>query len=137
MRKRDLERENNREKANFIYANSGIICTKIQNENFRQDTLNELQSLLLYNDSLENMKATMESLCNKSNFVNFYINNYFNSISIIFELCHQINESNLDLETKKKLRNKLRIYTRYFKVDEQDDLRKNNKFVKIKKQVLK
>lgn len=137
MRKRDLKRENNREKANFIYANSGIICTKIQNEKFRQDTLNELQKLLLYNDSLENMNATMESLCNKSNFVNFCMNNYFNSISIIFELCHQINESNLDLETKKKLRNKLRIYTRYFKVDEQDDLRKNNKFVKIKKQVLK
>lgn len=121
-----------KEKANFIFNNSGVIYTKLLNQYTFSETSNILQTLLLCNSSIQNFNSICTDLISKKE--NFYYenNSYKCAIGIIFEICNQVNSSNLDISEQKALRNILRQYTRYFKIDENYDLRNNNHFIKIK-----
>lgn len=124
---RSEEISNIKNKANFIYMNSGIILSKLLNEKTMDDTLNHLQLILLCDSPLDKLNDVCCFLTSKNDINTIYDNNYNSSIKIIFYICNFINTSDLQ-EGKISLLNKLREYPKHFKCSE-NDLITNNQFV--------
>lgn len=122
---------NIKEKSSFIFANSGLICSKLDDPKSYEETLNNLQVFLLCDLSLDQLGEICFFLSNKNNTNIIYTNNYNNAIKIIFVICKFVNDSNYSDEGKISLRNKLREYNKYFNYTNKD-LKKTHKFVKIK-----
>lgn len=122
---------NYKTKSDFIFVNSGLICSKLDNDKTYEETLNYLQVLLLCDLSLEQLSEIYFYLSNKNNMNGTYDNTYSNCIKIIFTVCEFVNNSNYSEEGKASLRNKLREYTKFFRYNK-DDLRNNSNYVKLK-----
>lgn len=118
-----------KEKYQFIYENSKIIYEKLNQNDI--DTLNEIQNILLCDYSIEEI-AELNYSYHKIFNLRPKLNNNFYTISIIFRICTEIEQSNLDIKTKRMLRDKIRIYTKYCEADN-NDLKKNKQFIILKK----
>ena len=118
-----------KEKAEFLYLNSGLILSKLEDEFTQADTENHLQILLFYDTKLDDLVETKFSLLSKSNNVT-YKNNYESSMDIIFHMARLINDSDFYEDGKYRLRDQLRRYTQYFPYDKAD-LVKNKKYVRL------
>lgn len=121
---------NIKEKSNFVYMNSGIILSKLENKLSSDETFNYLQILLLGDQSLDQLVEICCYLIYKNDFNNQYENGYSSAIRIIFYICEQINESDYLEEGKRSLRDKLRDYTKYFECTNKD-LEENRKLVEF------
>lgn len=121
---------NIKEKSNFIYMNSGVILSKLENKLTSDETFNYLQILLLGDQSLEQLVEICCYLIYKNELNINHNNGYSSAIRIIFYVCEQINNSNYLEEGKKSLRNKLREYTKYFEYTNKD-LEENKELVEF------
>lgn len=123
---------NIKEKAEFIYNNSGIISTKLSIDKKREDILNHLQVFFLCDLGISELKEICDELIKKDIPI-LLDNNYNSSINIIFSICELINESDYTIDGKTSLKNKIRKYMMYLKYDE--SIRAlNNSYVKVKKE---
>lgn len=123
---------NIKEKAEFIYNNSGIISTKLSIDKKREDILNHLQVFFLCDLGITELKEICDELIKKDIPI-LLDNNYNSSINIIFSICELINESDYTIDGKISLKNKIRKYVMYLKYDE--SIRAlNNNYVKVKKE---
>ena len=120
---------NAKEKAEFLYLNSGLILSKLNDDFNRNDTENHLQILLFYDTKLDDLVETKFSLLSKCCNVS-YDNNYESAMNIIFHMANLINNSEFHEDGKARLRNQLRKYTKFFPYDK-DDLIKNKKYVRF------
>lgn len=120
---------NVKEKAEFIYLNSGIILSKLENEFFCSDTENSLQILLFFDTKLDELTEIAFNLISKNCTVN-HKNNYGSAIAIIFHMAFLIDNYEFSEDGKERLRNQLRLYTKYFSYDK-DDLDKNKQYVRL------
>lgn len=120
---------NIKEKADFVYLNSGIILSKLENEFDRADTENSLQILLFFDTKLDELTEIAFNLINKSCPVK-HKNNYESAIAIIFHMAYLINSYQFNEDGKERLRNQLRLYTKYFNCDK-DDLTKNKQYIRL------
>lgn len=118
-----------KEKADFIYFNSGIILSKLNNEFLKKDVENNLQILLLYDTNLNDYPNEKYSLISKTCDAKFP-NNYESAIRIIFHLANLINTSAFHEDGKLRLRNKLREFPKYFECSK-EDLEVNKKYVRL------
>ena len=118
-----------KEKAEFIYLNSGIILSKLNDEYLHIDTENNLQIILFFDTPLNELTENTFSLLNRNCPV-IYKNNYSSAIAIIFHMAHLIDKENFLEDGKIRLRNQLRLYTKYFPY-EGKDLIKNKKYVRL------
>ena len=116
-----------KEKADFIYLNSGLIASKLDNDFTKFDTENNLQILLFYDTRIDDLPEIKFEILMKNTPVT-YENNYESSMKIIFHIAKMIDESNYTVDGKERLRDKLRLYTKYFNYDNKD-LIKNKQFV--------
>ena len=118
-----------KQKAEFIFKNSRIIWSNLQDINRQKYITNSLQTLLLFNESLDSLKILCNDLIENDKEINEDYSNYENAMDILFYMSRVINKNvpkNRDL-----LRNKLREYVKYFPVTKAD-LQINVKFIKIK-----
>ena len=123
---------NIKEKAEFIYNNSGIISTKLSIDKKRENILNHLQVFFLCDLGISELKEICDELIKKDIPI-LLDNNYNSSINIIFSICELINESDYTIDGKTSLKNKIRKYMMYLKYDE--SIRAlNNSYVKVKKE---
>ena len=121
--------KNIKEKSDFIYLNSGLILSKLNSTYDAFDTENELQILLLYDSSLEELYDIRFKLLLKNCDI-IYENNYQSAMEIIFHIARLIENTIYDEEGKIRLRDKIRIYAKYFECDEKE-LVKNKKYIKF------
>lgn len=121
--------KNIKEKSDFIYLNSGLILSKLNSTYDAFDTENELQILLLYDSSLEELYDIRFKLLLKNCDI-IYENNYQSAMEIIFHIARLIENTIYDEEGKIRLRDKIRMYTKYFECDEKE-LVKNKKYIKF------
>lgn len=129
---KNIELINIIEKADFIYNNSGIICSKLSNDETYEDILNYLQVFLLCDLPINKLEEICDVLKN-NNTKTIFENNYNSAIKIIFSVCELINESNYNINGKNSLKDKLRKYMEHLKFDE--SIRAlNNGYVKVKKE---
>lgn len=122
-----------KQKADFIYNNSGILVYKLENEATKDETINELTIILLSNLPLENseLNSMAKGLTNNSSLHhNNYTNNYHNAIKVIFTLCLYINMHITDDNQRSTLLDIIRKYPQKFEFIQNDDLEKNAKFIK-------
>ena len=128
-----IDRINNtmilKEKADFLSLNSGLIASKLENDFTKSDTENNLQILLFYDTRIDELPEIKFELLMK-NIPIIYENNYESSIKIIFHIAKMIDEANYTKDGKERLRNKLRLYIKYFNCDNKD-LVKNKQFVRL------
>lgn len=120
---------NIKEKADFIYLNSGIILSKLEDKFLCADTENNLQILLFFDTKLDELTEIAFNLINKNCTVN-HNNNYESAIAIIFHMAFLIDNYEFNEDGKERLRNQLRLYTKYFSHDK-DDLAKNKQYVRL------
>lgn len=120
-----------KEKADFIYFNSGIICSKLINNDKKEEVLNYLQVFLLCDLPICELEETCEFLKEKDTTI-LFDNNYDSSIKIIFSICNLINKSDYTIEGKISLIDKIRKYMKFITFDESIQAY-NNDYVKIKK----
>lgn len=118
-----------KEKADFIYLNSGLIASKLDNDFTKFDTENNLQILLFYDTKIDDLPEIKFELLIKNTPV-IYESNYESSMKIIFHIAELIDESNYTADGKERLRDKLRLYNKYFNYDNKD-LVKNKQFVRL------
>ena len=118
-----------KEKADFISLNSGLISSKLENDFTRSDTENNLQILLFYDTRIDDLPEIKFELLMRNTPI-IHENNYESSIKIIFHIARMIDEANYSEDGKERLRNKLRLYTKYFGYDN-NDLFKNKQFVRL------
>ena len=118
-----------KEKADFLYLNSGLIASKLDNDFSKFDTENNLQILLFYDTKIDDLPEIKFELLMKNTDI-IYDNNYESSIKIIFHIAQMIDEANYTEDGKERLRDKLRLYTKYFNYDSKD-LVKNKQFVRL------
>lgn len=130
MHTRKDEIFNIKEKSNFLYMNSGIILTKLENSLTSDETFNYLQILLLGDQSLDQLVEICCYLIHKNELVSKYKDGYNAAIRTIFYVAEQIINSDYLEEGKTSLRNKLREYTRHFECND-EDLKDNNKLVEF------
>jgi len=123
---------NIKEKTEFIYNNSGIICSKLINDDRTEDILNYLQVFLLCDLPIKELEEICNVLIKKDTHI-YYENDYNSTIKILFSICNLINESDYSIEGKESLKNKIRKYMKYIKYDESIPAIKNS-YVKIKKE---
>ena len=120
---------NIKEKADFVFLNSGLILSKLKNEATRDDTTNGLQIILFCDNNLDSSVHIKFDLLSKNCDI-IYENNYQSAMSIIFYMINFIDASNFNIDGKERLRNKLREYTKYFYCPE-NELVKNHQFIKF------
>lgn len=118
-----------KEKAEFIYLNSGIILSKLDDEFLRVDVENNLQMILFFDTPLNELTENTFSLLNRTCPV-IYPSNYESSIKIIFHMAYLIDNENFLEDGKERLRNQLRLYTKYFPYEEKDLIR-NKQYVRF------
>ena len=129
MQDRIAYKKNIKDKAEFIYLNSGIILSKLEDDYLRPDAENNLQIILFFDTKLGELSENVFNLLNRTCPV-FHGNNYSSAIAIIFHMANMINECEFLEDGKERLRDQLRRYTEYFPY-EQDDLVKNKKYVRL------
>lgn len=107
-------------KAEFIENHSLAILKQLgnNNENFKEIFL---QFLISDNDDF-----SLSEITDKEN-----IKDYFLSLEVIFKMCFLLEDSDFTKEQKENFRNKLRLYTKRFQVEETTDLRKANIFIQF------
>lgn len=107
-------------KAEFIENHSLAILKQLENnnENFKEIFL---QFLISDNDDF-----SLSEVTDKEN-----IKDYFLSLEVIFKMCFLLEDSDFTKEQKENFRNKLRLYTKRFQVEETTDLRKANTFIQF------
>lgn len=107
-------------KAEFIENHSLAILKQLENnnENFKEIFL---QFLISDNDDF-----SLSEITDKEN-----IKDYFLSLEVIFKMCFLLEDSDFTKEQKENFRNKLRLYTKRFQVEETTDLRKANIFIQF------
>lgn len=107
-------------KAEFIENHSLAILKQLENnnENFKEIFL---QFLISDNDDF-----SLSEVTDKEN-----IKDYFLSLEVIFKMCFLLEDSDFTKEQKENFRNKLRLYTKRFQVEETTDLRKANIFIQF------
>ncbi len=118
-----------KEKADFIYLNSGIILSKLNDEYLRTDIENHLQMILFFDTPLNELTENTFNLLNRNCPV-IYQSNYNSAIEIIFHMAYLIDNENFLESGKERLRNQLRLYTKYFPYEEKD-LIKNKKYIRF------
>lgn len=118
-----------KEKADFIYLNSGLIASKLDNDFTKFDTENNLQILLFYDTKIDDLPEIKFELLMKNTPV-IYESNYESSMKVIFHIAQLIDDSNYTADGKERLRDKLRLYSKYFNYDNKD-LIKNKQFVRL------
>lgn len=118
-----------KEKADFLFLNSGLIASKLDNDFTKFDTENNLQILLFYDTRIDDLPEIKFELLMKNTPV-IYENGYESSMKIIFHIAQLIDESNYTSDGKERLRDKLRLYTKYFNYDNKD-LVKNKQFIRL------
>lgn len=107
-------------KAEFIENHSLAILKQLENnnENFKEIFL---QFLISDNDDF-----SLSEVTDKEN-----IKDYFLSLEVIFKMCFLLEDSDFTKEQKENFRNKLRLYTKRFQIEETTDLRKANIFIQF------
>jgi hypothetical protein len=105
-------------KAKFIMTHSKELLEKMEDDVFVQNFLGYLLS-----NNLE--KGTNIIVQNK----NLY--DYSDSLNVIFKLCYILPELNYSAQECENFRNKLRLYTKYFYEQSNDDSLNNKQYVKI------
>lgn len=118
-----------KEKADFLFLNSGLIASKLDNDFTKSNTENNLQILLFYDTRIDDLPEIKFELLMKNTPV-IYENGYESSMKIIFHIAQLIDESNYTSDGKERLRDKLRLYTKYFNYDNKD-LVKNKQFIRL------
>ena len=118
-----------KEKADFLFLNSGLLASKLENEFTKFDTENNLQILLFYDTKIDDLPEVKFELLMKNTPI-IYENNYESSTKIIFHIARMIDNSNYTIDGKERLRDKLRLYMKYFNYDSKD-LTKNKQFVRL------
>lgn len=121
--------KNIKEKAEFVYLNSGIIRSKLEADFLRTDIENSLQILLFFDTKLNDLTDITFNLISKNCPV-IYKNNYQSAIEIIFHMAYLINDYNYNEDGKERLRDQLRLYMRYFNYNK-DDMVKNKQYVRL------
>lgn len=122
-----------KQKADFIYNNSGILVYKLENEATKDETINELTIILLSSLPLENSELNnmATDLTNSSSLRrNNYDNNYHNAIKVIFTLCLYINKHITDDNQRATLLDIIRKYPQKFESIQYEDLEKNGELIK-------
>ncbi len=117
---RKKENKSIMDKAEFIENHSLAILKQLENnnENFKEIFL---QFLISDNDDF-----SLSEVTDKEN-----IKDYFLSLEVIFKMCFLLEDSDFTKEQKENFRNKLRLYTKRFQIEETTDLRKANIFIQF------
>lgn len=127
----NTEIQNIKEKADFIYKNSGIIWSKLNDPLKYEEAVNNLQVLLLCNYTLDEDLCVCKELLQSKTANKHYDNGYNASMKIIFYMTNFINNNSNLTKNKEALKDRLRQFTKCFYATNKE-LLDNNEFVKLK-----
>jgi hypothetical protein len=106
------ENKSLKKKANFIESHSYYLLDKMhKDENFKESLL-----IFLTTDDANDTLPGFDDINDQD---------YYQSLQVIFDLCYFVNDKYLSTEEKERYRDKLRLYTKFFKVRDLDYIKES------------